>query len=75
MLPEMGALLKYGSPPADGVKLNGEALPRSKQNEANRELGDWECHVPGNPIIIRLPTRQVTNSDPVQTIDVSFAPA
>jgi alpha-glucosidase (family GH31 glycosyl hydrolase) len=74
-LPETGALILYGCRPAHAVTLNGKVLPRSKPNEANQEWGNWNQDVPGNRIVVRLPVRQVAGSDPVLTIEVTFAPA
>jgi len=69
-LPEASYLLVYGTTAAATVKLDGKVLPKLMASDFNSMPAGWEADPSGNRLVIRLPSRQVEQSQLTSEIEV-----
>jgi alpha-glucosidase (family GH31 glycosyl hydrolase) len=73
-LPEMSYLLVYGTASASAVRVDGKVLPTVTTTNSSSMAVGWEADLPGNRLVICLPSRQVEQSAPTIEIEVDFSP-
>jgi alpha-glucosidase (family GH31 glycosyl hydrolase) len=73
-LPEVSYLLVYGSAAASVVKVNGKVWPRLTASGFSSMSAGWKPDLAGNRLVIRLPSRQVEQSELKTEIEVSINP-
>jgi alpha-glucosidase (family GH31 glycosyl hydrolase) len=74
-LPEMNYVLVYGTTAASTVKVNGTVWPRLTATAFSSMAAGWQADVPGNRLVIRLPGRQVEQSELTTEIEVNVSGA
>ncbi len=74
-LPETSYLLVYGTTTASAVKVDGKVLPKLTTTEFGSMPMGWEADPADNRLVIRLPSRQVEQSEPTTEIEVHFDPS
>lgn len=69
-LPEMSYLLVYGTTSASAVRVDGKVLPNvAISNFESMPIG-WTTDSANNRLVLRLPSRQIEQSEPIIEIEV-----
>ncbi|HVU08559.1 MAG TPA: TIM-barrel domain-containing protein [Verrucomicrobiae bacterium] len=68
--PEASYLLVYGTTTASSIKLNGQILPKLAAVKFGLMPTGWEADLTSNRLVIRLPSRQIEQSDPKAKVEV-----
>jgi len=71
-LPETDYLLVDGTTVAPTVKLDGKVLPKLTATEFSSMPTGWETDLADNRLVIRLPSRQIEQSEPTTEIEIDF---
>jgi hypothetical protein len=74
-LPEMDYLMVYGTTSSSAVRVDGNVLPNvTTANSDSMPIG-WTTDLVGNRLLIRLPSRQVEDSELTMKIEVDVNPS
>ena len=71
-LPEMSYLLVYGGAPASAVRVDGNVLPKALTTDFGSMPEGWVADQAGNRLVIRLPSRQIEQSELTMEVEVDF---
>lgn len=74
-LPEVSYLLVYCPENGSAVKVNGKDWPRLAATAFSSMSDGWQADLAGNRLMIRLPSRQVEQSELTTVIEVNLGPA
>lgn len=74
-LPEVSYLLVYCPENGSAVKVNGKDWPRLAATAFSSMSDGWQADLAGNRLMIRLPSRQVEQSELTTVIEVNIGPA
>ncbi len=71
-LPEMSYVLVYGITAAINVRIDGKDLPKVTNPDPGSMPVGWKVDPAGNRLVIRLPWREVEQSEKRTEIEVEF---
>ena len=70
--PEINYVLVYGANAAADIKMDDSNLPKLSSGDFASMPTGWTVDLPGNRLVIRLPSRQVEHSEQTTEIELDF---